>query len=75
MADGPNGLCAGFLIVRGQTYSNGIGSFSSSSVGLDLHITWSGNTVSWYTTNDFDAGKANAQMNTSGTTFRYVALG
>lgn len=75
VADGPNGLCAGFLIVRGQTYSNGIGSFSSSSVGLDLHITWSGNTVSWYTTNDFDAGKANAQMNTSGTTFRYVALG
>lgn len=75
VADGLNGLCAGFLIVRGQTYSNGIGSFSSSSVGLDLHITWSGNTVSWYSTNTFDAGKANAQMNTSGTTFRYVALG
>ena len=75
VADGPNGLCAGFLIVRGQTYSNGIGSFSCSSVGLDLHITWSGNTVSWYSTNTFDSGKANAQMNTSGTTFRYVALG
>lgn len=75
VADGSNGFCAGFLIVRGQTFSDGIGSFSAGSVALGLNITWSGNTVSWYTTNDFDAGKANAQMNTSGKTFRYVALG
>ena len=39
-------------------------------------ITWDGNTVSWYceTARD-DAGPVTSQMNKSGTTYRYVAIG
>ena len=75
VADGNNVFFAGFLIVRGQTYSNGIGSFEPSSVGLNLHITWSGNTVSWWSSNRTDVGTKYPQMNAENVTYRYVALG
>ena len=75
VADGANMFFAGFLIVRGQTYSDGIGSFEPSSVGLNLHITWSGNTVSWWSSNRIDIGTKYPQMNVENITYRYVALG
>lgn len=75
VADGGNMFFPGFLIVRGQTYSNGIGSFSSSSVALNLHITWSGNTVSWWSSNRTDVGTKYPQMNAENITYCYVALG
>ena len=75
VADGSNIFFAGFLIVRGQTYSDGIGSFANSTVALNLHITWSGNTVSWWSSNRTDVGTKYPQMNAENTTYRYVALG
>ena len=75
VAGGSTPSCAGFLIVRGQTYSNGIGSYSSSSVELNLNITWAGKTVSWWSSNTFDSGKQYAQMNAQDVTYFYVALG
>ena len=75
VADGGNMFFAGFLIVRGQTYSDGIGSFANSTVALNLHITWSGNTVSWWSSNRTDVGTKYPQMNVENTTYRYVALG
>lgn len=75
VADGSNMFFPGFLIVRGQTYSDGIGSFSGGSVGFALHITWSGNTVSWWSGNRIDIGTKYPQMNVENTTYRYVALG
>ena len=75
VADGRNSSYPGFVIVRGQSYSNGIGSYSNSAVGYDLRIAWAGNSVSWYTTNTFDHGRAYAQLNAEGVTYRYIALG
>lgn len=75
VADGSNMFFPGFLIVRGQTYSDGIGSFSGGSVGFALHITWSGNTVSWWSSNSIDIGTKYPQMNVENKTYRYVALG
>ncbi len=74
VADGSNMFFPGFLIVRGQTYSNGIGSFDGG-VAFDLHITWSGNTVSWWSSSRIDIGTKYPQMNAENTTYRYVALG
>lgn len=75
VADGSNVFFPGFLIVRGQTYSDGIGSFSGGNVGFALHITWSGNTVSWWSSNSIDIGTKYPQMNVENKTYRYVALG
>ena len=75
VADGDNMFFAGFLIVRGQTYSDGIGSFTNSTVALNLHITWSGNTVSWLSNNRTDVGTKYPQVNAENTTYRCVALG
>lgn len=75
VADGANSSYPGFVIVRGQSYSNGIGSYSNSAVGYDLRTAWAGNSVSWYTNNTFDHGRAYAQLNAEGVTYRYIALG
>ena len=75
VADGGNMFFAGFLIVRGQTYSDGIGGMANTSVASNLHITWSGNTVSWWSSNRTDVGTKYPQMNVENTTYRYVALG
>ena len=75
VADGSNMFFPGFLIIRGQTYSDGIGSFSGGEVNYALHITWSGNTVSWWSSNRIDIGTKYPQMNVENKTYRYVALG
>ena len=75
VADGDNIFFAGFLIVRGQTYSDGIGGMANTSVASNLHITWSGNTVSWWSSNRTDVGTKYPQMNAENVTYRYVALG
>lgn len=53
-----------FLWCYGQTYGN-----ATSSVARNF--TQTGNTLTWWTT----SGNASYQLNTSGTTYRYVALG
>ena len=75
VADGSNMFFPGFLIVRGQTYSDGIGSFMGGNAPFNLHITWSGNTVSWWSSNRIDVGTKYPQMNVENITYRYVALG
>ena len=75
VADGSNIFFPGFLIVRGQTYSDGIGSFMGGNAPFSLHITWSGNTVSWWSSNRIDVGTKYPKMNAENTTYRYVALG
>lgn len=75
VADGSNIFFAGFLIVRGQTYSDGIGGMANTSVSSQLHITWSGNTVSWWSSNRIDIGTKYPQMNVENKTYRYIALG
>lgn len=75
VADGSNMFFPGFLIVRGQTYSDGIGSFMGGNAPFNLHITWSGNTVSWWSSNRIDVGTKYPQMNAEDKTYRYVALG
>lgn len=66
-------LRPGTVFVGGQTYNSGMGFVSSSFNTLDLHISWEGNTVSWYTNTDADEGEK--QFNSAGTTYFYFAIG
>ena len=61
----------GTVFIRGQTQSATIGeNYISNS---QLTVGWSGNTVSWYTGNS--SYGARAQLNISGNTYFYIALG
>lgn len=61
----------GTVFIRGQTLSGTIGeNYISNS---QLTVGWSGNTVTWYTNNS--SYKDRAQLNISGNTYFYVALG
>ena len=62
----------GAVFIAGQSKSSGISSCSSTGGTLSLNLTWSGNSVSWYTDN---TGSANNQLNASGYTYRYFAFG
>ena len=77
VSDGANAFWPGVAMIRGQGYSTGFGTMGGSTGSeQDLTITWSGNTVTWYTSVNMSGGfDQYAQMNTSGKTFRYVALG
>ena len=59
----------GTVLVAGQTRSSGMGTSYSGGSCLDLHITWSGQGLSWY------SAKASYQLNKSGQTYRYFAVG
>ena len=61
---------SGFLLIQGQSTSAGIGSVSSTSAALEVHITWAGKGLSWYSNEG-----PNEQMNVSGETYYYFALG
>lgn len=61
----------GTVFIRGQTQSATIGeNYISNS---QLTVGWSGNTVTWYTGNS--SYGARAQLNISGNTYFYIALG
>lgn len=65
------------LAVLAQGLTGGFGSFgysytdrlSDSSNTYGVIVSWSGNTVSWY-----NHSNASAQLNTSGTTYNYIAI-
>lgn len=59
----------GTVLVAGQTRSSGMGTSYSGGSCLDLYITWSGQGFSWY------SSKASYQLNKSGQTYRYFAVG
>ena len=63
-------LYSGTVLVRGQTHSDGIGGNPSSRV-YNLTVQWSGNTVTWYT----DEQYPEAQLNGNGITYYYFAIG
>ena len=78
-ADSPTSLTfpqkpAAVLIVAGRTrmilVQGNTDSWSEAYTGsmADVKVTWSGNTVTWYT------GRASGQMNESGRLYRVVAL-
>ena len=71
LAEIPNGLALGTVVVRGQQYSAGVGVTSSSNHGLYLYLTWEENTLSWYTGSNYEYN----QLNALNTTYRYWALG
>lgn len=60
---------AGTVLINGQGKSAGFGA-NYNDYSLDLTVTWSGKTLSWYS-----AKTAERQLNTSGTTYHCVALG
>lgn len=59
----------GNVLVNGQTDSNGIGSLTSSGGNYAMTVDWADKKVSWY------AGEADRQLNKSGVTYRYFAIG
>lgn len=69
VADGPGMLKLGTVFIQGQARNQGIGTAYSSGSGLDLTVSWSGNSVSWYD------GDEDRQLNTSGVTYWYCAIG
>lgn len=60
---------SGTVLIAGQTKSAGIGAVSSGASSLNLDISWEYNALSWY------GRDAERQMNVSGTTYYYFALG
>lgn len=67
-ASGKNGNCMGTTLVRGNTftYNDTYGIYSSY-----MNVSWSGNSVSWYT----NMGYPGDQLNKSGDTYYWVAIG
>ena len=65
---------AGTVFLRGQSQSSGMG-VSASGDQLGFQLTWSGNTLSWYTTMRNVDDAPTLQFNRSGATYRYLALG
>lgn len=61
-------LDAGTVVLRGQAKSSGIGISHGSASCLNQTLTWSGNTLSWY------SDTAGRQLNELGSTYRYFAL-
>lgn len=64
-------LAFGTVLLYGQEISGGIGMTGSTNITLRLTLSWSKNTLTWYTS----TGYAYAQLNEEGTTYRYLAIG
>lgn len=60
---------AGTILIRGQTKSAGLGA-NYNDYSLKLTVAWNDKTLSWYSSDTADR-----QLNTSGTTYHYIALG
>ena len=62
-------LDLGTIMIRGQSHNPGFGYVGSSSNCLALTLSWTDNSVSWYT------GNAGDQLNNKGVTYCYFAVG
>ena len=71
VVDADKQLRSGTILVNGQAESSGICLASSGSNAFNLKLTWSDNSVSWYTTNS----EAAFQLNDSAYTYHYFAIG
>ena len=67
--------------MRGQELSDGIGNNDNPASGLELHVSWDENSISWYSTamddwyDDGACPSPGSQLNNSGTTYHYIAIG
>lgn len=73
MADVAGSSVGGTILVAGQSKSSGVGSVYNSSGALNLIVTWSGNSVSWYDEDNY--ASAASQLNSGSTTYHYFAIG
>ena len=73
MANGANGLYPGTAFIRGQSWSGGLGELPREPGKMQNIVSWSGNTVTWYSNGGYDYPQA--QMNAAGMTYFYCALG
>ena len=70
-ADSASGVTPGSVFINGQERSDGIGNHDNPAYGLELHLTWGKQYVSWYS----DSGESDKQLNADGQIYRYFALG
>ena len=73
-ADSTSGVTPGSVFINAQECSDGIGNHDNPAYGLELHLTWGKQYVSWYTTVTGDYA-AHKQLNKDGQLYRYFALG
>ena len=73
-ASSTGGVVPGSVFIVNQVKSDGIGNYDNPSFGLDLHLTWGDDRVSWYTASTDDDAAA-LQLNKDGQIYRYFAIG
>ena len=73
-ADNTEGVVPGAVFIRGQALSNGMGTEIAYATSLQLHLSWTDSSVSWYSaaTENYIPEK---QLNKDGQINRYFALG
>ena len=69
-----DGVISGSTFIVGQEKSDGIGNHNNPSYGLELHLTWKSDRVTWYTSSLAD-NAAERQLNKEGQIYRYFAIG
>ena len=75
VADAAEVSNSGALFLAGQQYSNGFGT-ASANARYGLTLTWSGNSLSWSSKHGNVSGASGYwQLNASGVTYRYLAIG
>lgn len=72
VADHGEYLEPGAIFVNGQNRCSGMGLPDTSTRCLHLQLTWSKNSVSWYTYQD---SASDHQLNNSNATYRFFAIG
>ena len=65
---------SGILFIYGQEQSNGFGVDDGGVGGMNLNLSWSEKSVSWYTTSVTNVA-ANRQMNRADMIYHYFAIG
>lgn len=73
-ASSTDGVIPGSVFIVSQEKSDGIGNHNNPSYGLELHLTWGDDRVTWYTSSLAD-NAAERQLNKEGQIYRYFAIG
>ena len=74
VADSDEGVVSGSVFMHSQTNSDGIGNHNNGAYGLELHLTWGTDRVTWYSTAGGDYA-AQKHLNASGQLYHYFAIG
>jgi len=73
-ANSGEGIIPGSVFIVDQEQSDGIGNHDNPAYGLQLHLTWGNDRVSWYTAAT-DENAAERQLNADGQLYHYFAIG